>query len=147
MAAGGSRERLEVWQFYGPLYPPHGIEAMGKTSRWVIPGSRLLLTHRAAMLQSGSPPGRWERIQSSVGKRRRQKTFSTTRTRTIGRDRPSRRSNQYAGDKDQDAAEDDLKDCREQRGIHEVISDPRDDAELNGDNDYGDNHGQQEVRD
>jgi len=30
---------------------------MGKTLRWVIPGSRLLLTDRAAILQSGSPPG------------------------------------------------------------------------------------------
>ncbi|HXM03351.1 MAG TPA: hypothetical protein VN939_12155, partial [Chthoniobacterales bacterium] len=24
LAAGGSRERLEVWQFYGPVYPSHG---------------------------------------------------------------------------------------------------------------------------
>jgi len=32
---------------------------MGKTLRWVIPGSRLLLTDRAAILLSGSPPGRW----------------------------------------------------------------------------------------
>jgi hypothetical protein len=39
----------------GRLYPPHGIEAMGKTLRWVVPGSRLLPTHRAAKLQSGSP--------------------------------------------------------------------------------------------
>ena len=29
---------------------------MGKTLRWVIPGSRLLTTDRAAILQSGSPP-------------------------------------------------------------------------------------------
>jgi hypothetical protein len=29
-AASGSRERLEVRQFYGPLRPPHGIDAMGK---------------------------------------------------------------------------------------------------------------------
>jgi hypothetical protein len=49
-AASGSRERLEVWQFYGPLYPPHGIDAIGKTLRWVIPGSRLLLSDRAAIL-------------------------------------------------------------------------------------------------
>ena len=39
----------------GRLYPPHRTDAMGKTLRWVIPGSRLLLTHRAAMLQSGLP--------------------------------------------------------------------------------------------
>jgi hypothetical protein len=32
---------------------------MGKTLRWVIPGSRPLLNDRAAILQSGSPPGRW----------------------------------------------------------------------------------------
>ena len=50
LAAGGSRERLDVRQFYGPLYPRNRIDAMGKTSRWVIPGSRLLLTHRAAIL-------------------------------------------------------------------------------------------------
>ncbi len=50
LVAGGSRERLEVWQFYGPLYPPHGTDAMGKTLRWVIPGSRLLLNDRAAIL-------------------------------------------------------------------------------------------------
>jgi len=33
LAAGGSRERLEVRQFYGPLYPHNRIEAMGKTLR------------------------------------------------------------------------------------------------------------------
>jgi hypothetical protein len=49
LAAGGSRERLEVWQFYRPLYSPHGTDAMGKILRWVIPGSRLLLTDRAAI--------------------------------------------------------------------------------------------------
>jgi hypothetical protein len=43
----------------GRLYPPPGIDAMGKTLRWVIPGSRLLLTDRAAIWQSGSPPRRW----------------------------------------------------------------------------------------
>jgi hypothetical protein len=67
---GGSRERLDVRQFYGPLYPPHRIDAMDKTLRWVIPGSRLLasligpaprwvqieLAHLATG-QSGSPPG------------------------------------------------------------------------------------------
>jgi hypothetical protein len=50
LLAGGSRERLELWQFYGPLYLPHGTDAMGKTLRWVIPGSRLLLTDRTAIL-------------------------------------------------------------------------------------------------
>jgi len=49
LAAGGSRERLEVRQFYGPLYPRNRIDAMGKTLGWVIPGSRLLLTDRAAI--------------------------------------------------------------------------------------------------
>jgi hypothetical protein len=38
---GGSRERLEVRQLYGPLYPQNRIEAMGKILRWVVPGSRL----------------------------------------------------------------------------------------------------------
>jgi hypothetical protein len=33
LAAGGSRERLDVRQFYGPSYPRNRIEAMGKTSR------------------------------------------------------------------------------------------------------------------
>jgi len=50
LLAGGSRERLEVWQFYGLVVAPHGIGAMGKTLRWVIPGNRLLLTDRAANL-------------------------------------------------------------------------------------------------
>ena len=50
LAAGGSRERLDERQFYGPLYPRNRIEAMGKTLRWVIPGSRLLATDRAAIL-------------------------------------------------------------------------------------------------
>ena len=50
LVASGSRARLEVWQFYAPLWPPHGTEALGKTWRWVIPGSRLLLTDRAAIL-------------------------------------------------------------------------------------------------
>ena len=49
-AAGGSRERLDVRQFYRPSFPDNRIGAMGKTSRWVIPGSRLLLTDRAAIL-------------------------------------------------------------------------------------------------
>jgi len=50
LAAGGSRERLDVRQLYGPLYRHNTIEAMGKTLRWVIPGSRLLTTGRAAIL-------------------------------------------------------------------------------------------------
>lgn len=50
--AGGSRERLAVWQFYWPLYPSIGIDAMGRTLRWAIPGSRL------PAIQSGRPP-RW----------------------------------------------------------------------------------------
>jgi hypothetical protein len=33
LAAGGSRERLDVRQFYGPLYPQNRIDAMGKTLR------------------------------------------------------------------------------------------------------------------
>jgi hypothetical protein len=48
LAAGGSRERLDVRQLYGPLYRRNRTEAMGKTLRWVIPGSRLLATDRAA---------------------------------------------------------------------------------------------------
>jgi hypothetical protein len=58
LLAGGSRERFEVWQFYGLLYPPPEMEAMGKTLPWVIPGSRLLPTDRVAYLLSGSPPRR-----------------------------------------------------------------------------------------
>jgi hypothetical protein len=50
LLAGGSRERLEVWQFCGPLYLPHRIGAMAKTLRWVTPGAgRLLTTHRTAI--------------------------------------------------------------------------------------------------
>jgi hypothetical protein len=37
MAAGGSRERLDLRQVYGPLYPSN-TDAMGKTLRWAIPG-------------------------------------------------------------------------------------------------------------
>jgi hypothetical protein len=49
MLAGGSRERLEMWQFYSPVVSAaHGIDAMDKTLRWVIPGSRLLPLHRTA---------------------------------------------------------------------------------------------------
>ena len=43
--------------FYKALSPPHGTEAMGETLRWDNPGSRLLPSHRDAMLRSGSPPG------------------------------------------------------------------------------------------
>ena len=50
LLAGGSRERLEVCSSMGWLYPQHGTGAVGKTMRWVIPGSRLLLTDRAATL-------------------------------------------------------------------------------------------------
>jgi len=32
-----------------PLYPRHRTDAMGKTLRWVILGSRLLLTDKAAI--------------------------------------------------------------------------------------------------
>src|SRR5580700_10022158 len=35
--------------FMGRLYPPPGTDAMGKTLRWVIPGSRLLPTAIAAI--------------------------------------------------------------------------------------------------
>jgi hypothetical protein len=49
LLAGGSRERLDVQQFYGRSYPHDRIETMGKTLRWVIPGNRLLETDRAAI--------------------------------------------------------------------------------------------------
>jgi hypothetical protein len=62
LVAGGSRERLEVWQFYGPLLAADGTDAMGKTLRWVIPGSRLLPSDRTTTLRSGSPPGAAARI-------------------------------------------------------------------------------------
>ena len=39
LAAGGSRERLEVSQFYELLYPLHGIDAMGKTLVRSFPGA------------------------------------------------------------------------------------------------------------
>jgi hypothetical protein len=32
LVAGGSRERLEVWQFYGPFYPPPGRKRWAKHS-------------------------------------------------------------------------------------------------------------------
>jgi hypothetical protein len=42
LAAGGSRARLHVMQFYRlPHSHYNGADTMGKTSRWVIPGSRL----------------------------------------------------------------------------------------------------------
>jgi hypothetical protein len=47
--AGGSRQRLELWQFYGRCTPARNRRA-GQKMRWVIPGSRLLLTDRAAIL-------------------------------------------------------------------------------------------------
>jgi hypothetical protein len=50
LAAGGSRERLEARQFYGPPYTYNTTDAIGKTLHWVIPGSRLLATNRAATL-------------------------------------------------------------------------------------------------
>ena len=50
LAASGCRERLEVWQFYGPVVSAAPNRRDCKTLRWVIPGSRLLLTHRAAIL-------------------------------------------------------------------------------------------------
>ena len=50
MAAGGSRERLDMRQFYGPPYTYNTTDAIGKTLHWVIPGSRLLATVSAAIL-------------------------------------------------------------------------------------------------
>ena len=51
LAAGGSRERFYAWQFYRLSYSYRmEPDAMGQTSRWVNPGSRLLATDRAASL-------------------------------------------------------------------------------------------------
>jgi hypothetical protein len=45
LAAGGSRERLHVMQFYCESHSHrNGTDTMGKTSRWVILGSRPLTT-------------------------------------------------------------------------------------------------------
>jgi hypothetical protein len=42
LAAGGSRARLHVMQFYRLSHSNcNGTDTMGKTSRWVVPGSRL----------------------------------------------------------------------------------------------------------
>jgi hypothetical protein len=43
---GTSRGVAVLWA----VVSPYGIDAMGKTLRWVIHGSRLLLTDRAAIL-------------------------------------------------------------------------------------------------
>src|ERR1700678_397554 len=58
LAASGSRERLVVVQFYRPAVcpAPSKQRRLVKTSRWVVPGSRLLPSDRTAALQSGSPP-------------------------------------------------------------------------------------------
>jgi hypothetical protein len=45
LAAGGSRERLHVMQFYRESHSHrNGTDTVGKTSRWVILGSRPLTT-------------------------------------------------------------------------------------------------------
>ena len=45
LAAGGSRERLHVMQIYRESHSHrNGTNTMGKTSRWVILGSRPLTT-------------------------------------------------------------------------------------------------------
>jgi hypothetical protein len=59
LAAGGSRERLLVVQFYrlgvnrSSSKPSRWVKAL----RWAVRGSRLLPSDRTATLQSGSPPG------------------------------------------------------------------------------------------
>jgi hypothetical protein len=74
LAAGGSQERLHVMQLYRLSHSHcNGTDTMGKTSRWVVPGSRLFSLVLAGLAlsrmlrggrdshQSGSPPGvgRW----------------------------------------------------------------------------------------
>src|ERR1700733_2567355 len=58
LAASGSRERLVVGQFYRSAVHRSfsNQRRLVKTSRWVVPGSRLLPSDRTAALQSGSPP-------------------------------------------------------------------------------------------
>jgi hypothetical protein len=58
LAAGGSRERPNALQFYARHFDRSGSEQSRRvqTLRWIIPGSRLLLSGRTAKLQSGSPP-------------------------------------------------------------------------------------------
>jgi len=59
LAAGGCRERLSAVQFYRLQVdrPPSEQTRWAKALRWVIRGSRLQPSDRAAKLQSGSPPG------------------------------------------------------------------------------------------
>ena len=84
LLARGSREGLDVWQFYGPQSPLRPASTLGKTLRWVIPGSLLLPNDRAATLQSGSPPapGFATRLHGSINQVTKP-AFSRTRTRTI----------------------------------------------------------------
>ncbi len=42
---------------FAPRFITSEPKVLGKTSSWVIPGSRLLPADRAAISQSGSPPG------------------------------------------------------------------------------------------
>jgi hypothetical protein len=59
LAAGGSREWPNVLQFYASHFDRSASEQSRRINalRWVIRGSRLLLSGRTAKLQSGSPPG------------------------------------------------------------------------------------------
>jgi hypothetical protein len=58
LLAGGSRERLSAMFCPSPSILAVGIQTANRTAaRRDVPASRLLLTDRAAMLRSGSPPG------------------------------------------------------------------------------------------
>ena len=59
LVAGGSRERLSARFCPSPLLGCGDSTAHRIAAPRDVPGSRLLLTHRAAMLRSGSPPGAW----------------------------------------------------------------------------------------
>jgi hypothetical protein len=57
LLAGGSRESPNAMFCPSRLFCCGETTAHRTTAPRDVPGSRLLLTHRAAMLRSGSPPG------------------------------------------------------------------------------------------
>src|SRR5580704_15034219 len=57
-APGNGRRRIDsIGHFLNSFWPPKAQIFWVEAERWVAPGSRLLPTYRAAILQSGSPPG------------------------------------------------------------------------------------------
>jgi hypothetical protein len=91
LVAGGSRERPNAMFCPSRLFCAEDTTAIELPRPETFPGAACLPTHRAAVIQSGSPPGVWPRSTRGVFATLRSSSLRTEARAPVGHPTPCRR--------------------------------------------------------